>query len=147
VDVCVYVGVFVFSFFLLLQHAPLHCVIIHSRLVLVHIYIMVYYGSFLFLDVLNFIFCPFHIGVSKYIGSECCKFFLCVCIVCCIVSFCSVIFIVSAGCIQSSYSISWSISWFSLSLVILYILAAYSVFSSTGALPVRMQGASLEVVQ
>ena len=70
-----------------------------------------------------------------------------ICIVCSVVSFCSMILTVSAAWVQSWWSVSWSSGWFCLSLVILYISAASSVFSSTGSLPVRMQSASLEVVR
>jgi len=50
-----------------LQHAPLHCVTLHARFVLVHGYMIIYSGGFLFLDVLSFALRPFHFSFSKSI--------------------------------------------------------------------------------
>ena len=62
-------------------------------------------------------------------------------------SLCSQILNETAGCVQSSYSASWSNSCFSLSLVILYMSADSSTFISIGTFPVRIQSASLDVVR
>ena len=51
----------------MLQHAPLHCVILHARFVLVHGNMIIYSGSFLFLDVLAFALRLFHFSFSKSI--------------------------------------------------------------------------------
>ena len=52
---------------LLLQHAPLHYVILHVRFVLVHGYMIIYNSGFLFLGDLSFALCPFHFSFSKSI--------------------------------------------------------------------------------
>ena len=51
----------------MLQHAPLHYVILHARFVLVYGYMIIYSGDFLFLDILAFALRPFHFSFSKSI--------------------------------------------------------------------------------
>ena len=69
-------GIFLVIIFLLLQHAPLHCVLIYARFVLLHVYMIVYCGGFLFLDVLGFCLTSFSLQFFEiYRVSECCNLF------------------------------------------------------------------------
>jgi len=69
---------------LLLQHAPLHYVILYARFVLVHGHMIIYSSGFLFWDVFSFALRPFHFSFSKSIELanvvNCFRYSVCVCV-------------------------------------------------------------------
>jgi len=75
-----YVYMYFYINLFLLQHAPLHCTILHAEFVLVHGYVVFYISGFLILDVLAFALRPFHFSFSKSIDLasvvNCFKYFI-----------------------------------------------------------------------